>query len=789
MLNQLGTDAVDPDPDRVPDLRLVGPAIGTWVCAALLLGGDSREALLVAAVAGAIAMLLLPALRLPSAETWAAPMVAVLVCGAGAALATGGRLAGVEASPVTELATDGSRVSLHAVLTGDPRPRAGPLTPGQAELVIDARTTWVARGADHPRETSRVPVVILASGEEWARLLPGQGVTVAAKLVPAGDGGLVGGLVLARGPPDRIDPPPARQAWAGHVRARLREAAAVLPAPARGLLPAMVVGDTSGLDAATQEEFNATGMTHLLTVSGANLAVLTAVALGLGRWAGWPPWATALAGAAMIAVFILIARAEPSVLRAAFMGAVALVALALGRRRAGLSALAATVIGLLLFDPGLARSYGFALSVLATGGIMVLAPGWRDRWSRRMPRWLAETVAVALAAHVACAPVLVLLSQEVSWVSVPANVAVGPLIPIATVGGFAVAGLALIWPAAAALLVWVPGAVVVWVGAVARFGAALPSGALPWRGDAWGAIGLAAVVVAALALRGRARRALSAVGGTVLVAALAVRCVAPAWPPSGWALVACDVGQGDALALSTGDGRAVLVDTGPDPLAVDRCLDDLGVREISLLVLTHGDMDHVGGTPGVAPERRVAAALAPPGVGSHERLGVLESSGTDLHTAASGQSWRVAPWTFDVLWPHAGSAAEGNDGGVVLLAAWSPPEGSAAAPMRVLLTGDIEESPQRALLGSPAIRGVDVLKTPHHGAEGQEPAFLAATRPRMTLTSVGADNPFGHPAPRTWDILTGLTPANHRTDDHGDIAVIPGADGPSAVRRGPLGRR
>ncbi|MFC3995463.1 ComEC/Rec2 family competence protein [Nocardiopsis sediminis] len=787
MLNQLGTDAVDPEPGRVPDLRLVGPAAAAWLCAGLLLGGQSRSALLVAAVVGGAAVLLLPALRLPSAEAWAAPVVAVLVCGAGAALATGGRLAGVEDSPVTGLASTGSRVSLHAVLTGDPRPRAGPLAPGQAELVIDARTSWVEAGG--AREASRVPVVVLASGEEWARLLPGQGVTVAAKLVPAGDGGgLVGGLVLARGPPERIDPPPAHQAWAGHVRARLREAAAVLPAPARGLLPAMVVGDTSGLDATTREDFAATGMTHLLTVSGSNLAVLSAVALGLGRWAGWAPWATALAGAAMIAVFVLVARAEPSVLRAAFMGAIALLALALGRRRAGLSALAAAVIGLLLFDPELARSYGFALSVLATGGIMVLAPGWRDRWSERMPRWLAEAVAVAAAAHVACAPVLVLLSQEVSWVSVPANVAVGPLIPIARVGGFAVAGLALVWPAAAALLVWVPGAVVIWVGAVARFGAELPNGALPWRGDVWGAMGLAVVVVAALVLRGRARRVLSAVGGTVLVAAVAVRCVAPAWPPAGWALVACDVGQGDALALSAGDGRAVLVDTGADPGAVDRCLDDLGVEEISLLVLTHGDMDHVGGAPGVAPERAVAAALAPPGVGSHERLRVLESAGTAMHVAASGQRLRTSPWTFDVLWPHARSGAEGNDASVVLLAAWSPPEGSAAAPMRVLLTGDIEESPQRALLGSPAIRDVDVLKTPHHGAQGQEPAFLEATRPRMTLTSVGADNPFGHPAPRTWEILTGLTPANHRTDHHGDIAVIPTPDGPSAVRRGPQDR-
>ncbi|MDA8372176.1 MAG: ComEC/Rec2 family competence protein [Nocardiopsaceae bacterium] len=779
----LGTDAPAANP---ADLRLLGPAVGIWLCTALLLGSDARTAAVVGAVLVGVAAVLAPVLRSPFHESWAVPVVAVLICAAGGALATGGRLAAVESSPVAALAEQETPTTMAVVITGDPRPRAKPLLPGRAEYVIDARSEWAE--VDGVPFRSRVPVVVLASGPRWRGLLPGQEVRLSGKVVPAGDGGLVGGLVLVRGPPERTAPPPPSQAWAGMVRARLREASAALPAPARGLLPAMVVGDVSGLDRATAEAFRDTGMTHLLTVSGANLSVLTGVALGIGRWSRWPPWGTTCAGAVMIAVFVLVARPEPSVLRAAFMGGIALLALALGRQRAGFAALAAAVVALLLFDPGLARSYGFALSVSATGGIMVLAPGWRDRWSARLPRWLAEAVAVSLAAHVACAPVLVLVSAEVSWIAVPANVVATPLMPIATTGGFAIAGLALVWPAAAAVLVWIPGAVVIWVSAVAAVGARVPHGAVPWRGDLAGAGILAVLLILLLAVRGRPRRIVLSLGAAVVAAGLVVHCAAPGWPPGRWALVACDIGQGDALALSAGDGRAVLVDTGLDPIAVDRCLTDLGVREIALLVLTHGDADHDGGTSGVLSHRDVRTALVPDGYDSPDTARALDDAAVPVHTAEAGQRWEVPPWTFDVLWPRPGAHPEGNDASIVLLARWTPPSGSVGSPMTVLLTGDIEESAQRALLNSHAIRGVDVLKTPHHGAGTQESAFLAATRPRITLTSVGADNPYGHPAPQTWALLESLTTANYRTDLHGDVAVSPGPNGPSATVRGPRRR-
>lgn len=515
-----------------------------------------------------------------------------------------------------------------------------------------------------------------------------------------------------------------------------------------------------------------------MTVSGANLAVLTGVALGLGRWFGWPPWFTASVGAGMIVVFILVARSEPSVLRSAVMGGIALLALALGRQRAGLTALTATVVGLLLFDPALARSYGFALSVLATAAILVLAPGWRDSWSARLPRWVAETIAVALAAHVGCVPVLVLLSAEVSWVAVPANVLAGPLVPFATVGGFAVMGIALLWPAAAAVVVWLPGILVMWVGAIATHAARVPQGAFPWRDDLAGAVAAAALILVFLAARGRLRRALCALGALVVATPVVLHWLAPPWPPSGWAVVACDVGQGDAIVLSAGDHRAVVVDTGVEPTLVDNCLRDLRVRSLPLLVLTHGDADHDGGIEGALSGRAAGAALVPGNYDSPGAERELDEGSVAVRTAEAGQRWNAGPWRLDVLWPRGGAASGSNDDSVVLLARWAPPGDSRAPPMTALLTGDIEERAQRALLSEHAIRGVDLLKTPHHGAKTQDESFLAATRPRVTITSAGADNPYGHPDPGTWALLTSLTRANYRTDRHGDIAVVPGPDGP-----------
>lgn len=807
-----GTDVPDSEPEpeyggavRAFDLRLVGSAVGAWVTASLLIGGTS-------AVAAWVAALLLPltvgavlqAFRRPA--PWKPALAALLACCAAAAVACAGRLAALEASPVADLAAREASVELEVELSEPPRPRSGADTGNESRSAGERHTvaamTVAATAPAHlgggRRLTTRVPVVLITSGSDWGSLLPGQHLRLSGTLVPADGGGRARALVLVRGPPSEVRPPPEAQAWAGRVRDGLHAASADLPAPADALLPAFVAGDAARVPTAVREEFRASGMTHLMVVSGTHLAVLTGAALAAARWARLPPWAAAAIAACLIAAMVLVAGPRPSVLRAALMALIALAALATGRTRGGLAALSAAVLALVLLDPHLARAYGFALSVLATGGIMVLAPGWSRALRARVPlvpRWAADAASVALASQLACLPVLVLLAPEIGWVAVPANTVATPLVPVAMTGGFATAVAASVLPAAAPVVAWIPGAAVLGIAAIARTAADLhhaapPLTAPPWRGDAAGALALAVLVAAVLVLRGRARTAFLAGLTAAAVSVAATTCVLKDWPPDGWALAACDVGQGDALALATGGGQAVLVDTGEQDAGVDRCLRELGVDRLSLLVLTHDHSDHVGDTVGALRGRSAHAALAPGGFARSPGAEHLRAEGVPLHAAEAGQTWTAGPWTLTVLWPEGGAGGIGdagdseNDRSVVLHARWSPPPGVDARPMTALLTGDIEEPAQRALMHEGGAQEVDVLKTPHHGAKTQEEAFLTATGARLVLTSVGRDNSYGHPSPETLAVLEGLTEEHYRTDLHGDIAVVPGPGGPEAVPRG-----
>ncbi|ADH66132.1 ComEC/Rec2 family competence protein [Nocardiopsis dassonvillei] len=777
MTTWLGTDAYGLD--EPPDLRLLAPAATAWLAALAALSAPPWAAWSLAGVAGAGAAVVLLAAARPPLEAVALTAAASLACAATVAAVAGVQVHRVERSAAGEAAEQGREAEFEAVVTSDPRPRSGTPRPGRAGWVIDARTAWVRSGGTE--RASAAPVVVLASEEEWRELLPGQTFRARGVFLGTEDDPLTAALVLVRGPPEEVGRPGGLQSFAGLVRERLREASSGLSQPEAGLLPALIVGDASGVPPETAEDFRETGMTHLLTVSGANLAVLTGFVLALTRLLRTPPWCSVAGGAAVIWVFVLVCRPEPSVVRAAFMGSLGLLALATGRAHAGLGALAVTVVGVLFVAPGLAASFGFALSVLATAGILLLVPPWTRAWSARLPRPVAEALAVALAAQVAVSPVLVLLSGELSWIAVPANVLAAPVVAAVTVAGTAVAALAVVWPGAAAVAAHLPGLGVSWIAAVAGAGARVPHGALAWRSDLVGGLVLAAVLAALVFTHGRLRRVVAAVVAAVLLLALAARCVPGGWPPPGWALVACDVGQGTAFVLSAGPGSAVVADTGEDPDRVDDCLGRLGVREVALLILSHDHADHVDGTPGVLRHRSVGAALAPPGFGESGTGRLLAEAGVRLLEAARGQRLRVGPWLLRVLWPEPGFTGSVNDSSVVVRA-----DGTA---LTVLLTGDIEEEAQGRLLEGPNadLLRVTVLAVPHHGAGSQEPAFLEATDPVVSVTSVGADNTYGHPAPFTWNILERVARVNLRTDRDGDVAVLDGGgSGPGqAVVRGP----
>ncbi|WP_344189949.1 ComEC/Rec2 family competence protein [Acrocarpospora corrugata] len=536
------------------------------------------------------------------------------------------------------------------------------------------------------------------------------------------------------------------------------------------------MGDVSRLDSQVKDDFADAGLSHLNAVSGANLAVVAGAALVLGRFVGLPLVARGVLAVVAMGGFAVVARPSPSVLRALVMGTVAAVALGSGRSRDGMAALSGTVLLLVLFNPGLAREYGFALSVAATGGILVLAPRWRDRMAVRMPVLVAEAIAIPAAAQVAVTPVLVLMSGELGLAAIPANLLAGPAVAPATILGFLAALIAPVSMDLAQLVVRPAGLCASWIITVAEWAAELPLATVGWPAGGLGLALLAVVsVVAWLALRRQGgRRLVIALAGSSLVAVLLVGPATSAWPARGWLLVMCDVGQGDALVLSVGEGQAVVVDAGPEPGLVDRCLRRLGVHTVPLLVLTHPHLDHVGGLTGVLRGRRVGAIVVSP-----NRIPPRESARVSAELRARqipewvvrpGTRWRFGSTEITVLAPTAEDPIQGqgegsisNNASVVLLVRW--PAGSA------LLAGDLETEAEATLLRT-GVPNVDILKVPHHGSSRQDPAFLAATKARAALISVGADNTYGHPSPTTVSRLTWLGTRVYRTDRTGDLAVI-----------------
>ncbi|MFI7276461.1 ComEC/Rec2 family competence protein [Streptomyces sp. NPDC049879] len=742
------------------------------------------------------------------ARTLAATAATSLLCAAAALAATGLHTAGLHHGLWEKAA--GSRVTVAVTLTDDPRQaRARPDRPGAPRPVLVTADVHHLTYADHEFDL-HAPVMLVVTAEradDWLALRPGTGLRLDAEPAPPlpGRRGDLAAVLRADadGPPQDVTAPGPAQRLADRLRDGLRDASAGLPGDAGALLPALVTGDDSRVPDDLADAVRATGMTHLVVASGSQVAIVLGVLLGsltaaaraerggLAARLGIPLRVTAVLGGGLVTGLVLICRPDPSVLRAAACAGITLLALATGRHRSLLPALAAAVLLLLLHDPTLSRSFGFLLSVLATGALLVLAPGWASAWTRRgMPRPPAEALAAACAAHLVCAPVVTVFAAGTSLVAIPCNLLAHLAVTPVAVLGWAALATAPVAPPAAEVFAWLAGWPARWIATVARTGAALPGAELDWPGGWAGAALLAGVSAAVVVLVRRLPRSPWPVVGCVLLLLLAVLRPAPlgryltGWPPPGWRMVACDVGQGDALVLAAGPGSAVVVDTGPDPAAIDRCLRDLGVRHVPLLVISHFHADHASGLPGVLRGRRVDALhTSSARDGSDQAARVLRlaaGAGVPVETAVPGERKRIGDGlSWEVLWPPADATAEGlgaNDASVTLLVR--------TGGLTALLPGDLEPLAQERLLAAhPGLPRADVLKVAHHGSAHQHDPLLERLRPRIALVSCGEDNGYGHPAPRTLDRLADLGTVTLRTDLHGDLAVTTGSEGPVAVAR------
>ncbi len=777
----------DHDPATGPrDLRM--PLVGcvAW-CAALgahLLRAPAVG--LLAVLVGVLVLVLVGALGLgvaswDGARRHAGTAAGLLLVAVAVVVSTLLRHQALSDNPVADLARERAAVVVTGTVVSDPRPVAG----GYGEQVLlrlEVREVQ-GRGA-----TYRLATPVLVIGDEaWSDVALGSRVRTAGLLAPADGGDLAAVLGSAREPVVLVAP----DLWwrgAAAVRSSIRDAVAHRPDDQRALVPALVDGDDAGLDQALAEDFRTTGLTHLTAVSGTNLTLVVGFLLVLARWCRVRGrWLHAV-GALGIVGFILLARTEPSVLRAAAMGTVGLLAMGTNGRQRAFRALGVAVVVLLLVQPGLAVSVGFALSALATAGIIVLAPGWRDAMARWLPRWLAELVAVPAAAQLACTPVVAAISGQVSLVAVAANLLVAPVVGPATVLGLTGGLVGLVSPAAGAVAgtgaAWCVG----WIVAVARRGAALPGAALDWESDL-GSVALLSLLclVLALAAPWLLRRPVAAVGlAVVMVVAMTVRLPSPGWPPPGWVMAMCDVGQGDALVLRAGPRTGVVVDVGPDPSALDRCLDDLDIEVVPLVVLTHFHADHVDGLSGLFDGRRVGAVettrMLDPTSGVETVLRDSGEVGLAPLVTAYAETRTAGELTVQTLWPlpdspreATGDGSHANDASVVLLAS--------VRGVRILLTGDLEPPGQAALARLLPGLDVDVLKVPHHGSRHQDLDFLASLRAEVALVSVGADNDYGHPAPVVLEALEGAGARVLRTDTSGTLAVVVEDGAPVAVSR------
>jgi competence protein ComEC len=587
------------------------------------------------------------------------------------------------------------------------------------------------------------------------------------------------------------------------IRARA-EAALGRGTPPReaALARGFVLGEDEEVDAETKEDFRRSGLSHLLAVSGQNVALLALLAMPVLAALGMPLRSRLVWVLGLIAVYVPLAGAGPSIQRAGIMGALSVLATLTGRRGSRLYALALAAAVLLVLEPGVAADVGWQLSFAAVLGILLLAAPLRaaivaragDRGWRRA---LAEGAAMTIAATLATAPLIAFHFEAISTTTLIANLLALPAVaPAMWLGMLAAAagqvpGLPVeILNAVSALLLAYIAQVAAWCG---RPSWAYLHVRLGLGGVLASYVATAATAIAALRF-GRARRlerlrkqnaadgpesglrlrfaarrrgvVLALAALLALVGLLAPGGGAASGPPAGLRVSVLDVGQGDAILLQPRNAPAVLVDGGPPGDGLAAKLHAAGVEWLGAAIVTHDQSDHAGGVRELLGEMPIGRLLY--AVLHRRTLAEVRGAGIATGRLAKGSELRSGRLRLDVLWPPAELLAgphrgqDPNQLAIVMLARWRR--------FSMLLTADAEAE------ATPLDPGpVDVLKVAHHGSDDAGlGGLLDRTRPRLAVISVGADNPFGHPTPATLATLAAHGVATLRTDLDGTVVLVVG---------------
>jgi competence protein ComEC len=771
------------------DLRLLPGATCVWALA--VLGITAGGAAAIAAGAVLVSLALTALMLLGPARTARTVLSHLALVGLAALLLIPALLRQDDASGrLEQAAADGLVAELTVVASADPAAPSGGPEWSRSGLQMRARTVpGPARiGREQVMLRAAVPVLVRADGEaaeQLARVRDGERALVRA--VVTGDDSL---RILRATAIRPVDDGGAGGAARHRLREIAREATTPLPADEAALVRGMTTGDTRGMSEDAEEIMRRAGISHLVAVSGANIALVLAAVLGPLLLAGVRRRPRLLVAAVVVAGYVWLVGDEPSVQRAAMMAAPLLAARFAGVRASPVAALALTVALWSVLDPVTAASIGFLLSALATGAILLAAPPLARALEQisggRLGHAAALVIAVPLVAQAACTPVLILLAPEVSIWAVPVNMLVAPLVGPSTVLGLLALVLGVLWPGGAALLYGIAAGGAHLVLLTARTADALPGSRIAVPEGPTGVLAaIAVLLVAGLALAARHRPLVRWGVAALLVIALApgLGRMLPASAPEGWRLALCAVGQGDALLLrpagTARDGPTVLVDAGPEPEALRACLDLLRVRSIDLLVLTHPHADHIGGRAALTGELRPGGQWICP-------LPAAASGtvpGAPAEVATTGTRWEQDGLALRVLWPDSAEAAErasaaergsgegdaANDCSIALEVLWED-------GMRLVTLGDLEPAAQ-AEIAATSPGDADIVKVAHHGSRFQHAPLYTQLDPELALVPVGKENTFGHPTDETLSLVRGLGAQVLRTDEHGTVVLPAGEDG------------